>query len=323
MSSASSLAARLGKPVPRRRPIYALAVRDESWSAAVFYVVDAIGIHFRLTQGRSDVYTAVGEPVHYDKTQKTACVTPDMFLTFGLTGPPRDVYRVWDEGRSPDLCLDVISPLRRQERPWSELAELYAQLGVKECWRFDPAGEHLRPRLQGYRLERDGYVALASLTVGDELVIRSDLTDLDFRCSNRGLRVREPLTGRVFPTRDEAEAELKAADFFRQDVEDRLEAAKRYRRRAEAELAAEMNELKIAEAQRDAATQERRRAEAELAAATQERRRAEAELDTEAEALRTAEARVEELEKQLARSRRSRKYTQPVAQSGRAKQSLG
>ncbi len=61
--------------------------------------------------------------------------------------------------------LEVASPSTwRDDLGWKR--SVYARLGVREYWQFDPSGEHLPARLQGERLARSGYVRQPAATAG-------------------------------------------------------------------------------------------------------------------------------------------------------------
>ena len=76
-------------------------------------------------------------------------------------GPRRELRLAWEEGgRLPDVVFEFTSRKTKKEdtdvkRP------LYEQvLKVKEYFLFDPTGDYLKPRLQGYRLVGERYAAM-------------------------------------------------------------------------------------------------------------------------------------------------------------------
>ena len=54
------------------------------------------------------------------------------------------------------MIFEVTSSKTRKEDSVTK-RDLYAKLGVLEYFLFDPLGDYLKPRLQGYRLEDDRY----------------------------------------------------------------------------------------------------------------------------------------------------------------------
>jgi hypothetical protein len=74
---------------------------------------------------------------------------------------------------------------------------IYAALGVREYFIFDPHGEYLEPPLQGYRLVQGAYERMTS----DPL--RSAVLNLELRQEDGMLRLYDPQTGERLPTSDE------------------------------------------------------------------------------------------------------------------------
>jgi hypothetical protein len=138
---------------------------------------------------------------------------------------------------------------------------------------FDPYGEYLQPRLQGYRLHRKRYQPI--LSAEDETLL-SRTTNLLLRPEGLRLRMVDAVTGEQLPLHDEAWVALARASAAR-----RAEAAAR--RSAEAA---------------------QRAAEAAQRAAEVAQRTAEAEAAEEAAARRIAEERARALEAELERMRK-------------------
>ena len=92
---------------------------------------------------------------------------------------------------------------------------MYARLGVREYYRYDPAGEHLPTRLEGERLTPSGYVRQPTLTALDgTLTLPSETLGLELRAApGHELRFRNPATGCDLRSHDEeAEARLEEAE---------------------------------------------------------------------------------------------------------------
>ena len=125
-------------------------------------------------------------------------VDADLLVAVGTPRQYGGFYCLRTEGRPPGFALDVVGSVQDSWRDWPAKAERYATVGTPECWRFDMTGECLRPRLQGFRLERGEFVALPSAGEGGELAIRSEVLGLDFRWCSERLEVKGPSTGRVY-----------------------------------------------------------------------------------------------------------------------------
>src|SRR4029077_12260585 len=91
----------------------------------------------------------------YERGNPAAIVAPDVLLAKGVAKWDRPNYLLWEE-TVPSLVVEVTSrKTQREDQGKKKL--LYEQRGIEELVLFDPYGEYLRPRLQGYRLVRERY----------------------------------------------------------------------------------------------------------------------------------------------------------------------
>ncbi len=163
------------------------------------YAVEALRHHFR---DRADVYVSGNLFIYYREGDPRAVVAPDVFVVVGADSADRSTYRLWEEPKGPDFVLEITSRSTRREDQVSK-RELYRSLGVREYWQFDPTDDYLEPPLQGLELIDGEYRPLAAPT--------SAVLGLDLRLSERGLRFRDPRTGRDLPNlAEEAEARQRA-----------------------------------------------------------------------------------------------------------------
>jgi hypothetical protein len=114
---------------------------------------------------------------------------------------------------------------------------LYARLGVREYFQFEPYGEYLHPPLQGYHLMNGVYQPM------DEYPLRSAILGLELREEENLLRLYNPRTGERLPTPGEVALARRAAEAARKVAEDQLEAAAEARLDAEARTAAAEAEI--------------------------------------------------------------------------------
>lgn len=145
--------------------------------------------------------------IYYVEGNPRAVVAPDLFVVFGIPRRPRRVYKVWEEGKGPDVVIELTSASTR----WEDLGSkkgLYEALGVKEYFLFDPFGEYLNPPLQGFQWTEEGYRPIRPLSSGP-LTLRSELLGLDLRAEGEWLRLIDPSSGRKLPTPDEVWAAWK------------------------------------------------------------------------------------------------------------------
>ncbi len=118
---------------------------------------------------------------------------------------------MWKEGRGPDVVLEVTSRSTRSEDQGPKRG-LYALLGVREYFQYDPTGDYLLPALQGGRLNGDHYTPIAPVlrSNGDEspggvLALRSEVLSVEFRLVGGRLAVYDPASGQKLLTYAEAQ----------------------------------------------------------------------------------------------------------------------
>jgi len=176
----------------------------------------------------------------YERGNPAAIVAPDVLLAKGVTKWDRPNYLLWEE-TVPSLVVEVTSrKTRREDQGKKKL--LYERLGIEELVLFDPYGDYLRPRLQGYRLVRERY---QSVPLEEDGSLLSRTTSLKFEPEGERLRLVVAVTGEslLWPeeeaaarrkevaARRRAEARAAAAEArtaeeaaARRETEDRLQA---------------------------------------------------------------------------------------------------
>src|SRR5215208_946897 len=98
------------------------------------------------------VYVSGNLLLFYEEGNKRKHVPPDVFVVFGVPKRERLNYRLWEEGRSPNVVIELTSSSTRREDTRQKV-ELYRDvLRVPEYFLFDPYGDYLDPRFQGFRL---------------------------------------------------------------------------------------------------------------------------------------------------------------------------
>ncbi len=173
--------------------------------------------------------------LYYEEGNPAACVAPDVFVVQGVAKHERRIYKLWEEGQPPAVVFEITSRSTRLEDLGTKRA-LYAMLGVREYFLYDPLGEYLRPPLQGYRLQEGEYQRMPSL--GHE-GLASQVLGLELRLEDSRLRVVHPATYERLLTPAEAQAARRAAEArATQEATARQAAARKpaARRTAEAEL---------------------------------------------------------------------------------------
>jgi Uma2 family endonuclease len=110
-------------------------------------------------QSAADVYISGNLMFYYEEGNPSAVVSPDVFVVKGVPKGLRRTYKLWVEQRSPVAVFEITSRSTRLEDKGNKRA-LYAMLGVREYFLFDPLTEYLKPPLQGFRLVGEEYIAI-------------------------------------------------------------------------------------------------------------------------------------------------------------------
>lgn len=147
------------------------------------------------------VYVAGNLLVYYVEGDPKKCVSPDGFVVKDCSSHRRRVFKVWEEGRAPNVVFEFTSLGSRREDQVVKPV-IYAQLGIREYFLFDPTGEYLVPVLMGFRLEGDKYVRIAPDVGG---ALRCEELGILLRVTDGDLVLLDEPTGQALPTRAEAE----------------------------------------------------------------------------------------------------------------------
>ena len=210
---------------------------------AIMYGISALTRHFR---SRQDVYVSGDLLIYYEEGNPRVSIAPDVFVVFGVENHERPNYKLWEERRAPAFVLEVASPSTwRDDIGWKR--SVYARLGVREYWQYDPAGELLPARLQGERLTPSGYVRQPVATAPDgTLTLHSRTLGLELRAApGREMRFLDRVTGSCLRSHDE-EAEGRLAEAEARQAETGARQAEAEARQA-AETRAAAAETRVAE----------------------------------------------------------------------------
>ncbi|MBI3959656.1 MAG: Uma2 family endonuclease [Chloroflexi bacterium] len=203
--------------------------------------------------------------VYYEEGNPRRSVAPDAFVVFGVEQRRRRTYKIWEEGKGPDLAVEVTSRSTRREDMVDKMA-LYARLGVQEYFLYDPTADYLRPPLAGYRLTEEAvYQPIEAEPPGQQRgnghvaapALISRLLGLRLALDRDGILQFYRLdTGERVLSQFEAEAEQR-----RQQAVDAQRYAEEEGRRADAEQQKAQDERRRADAEQQKAQDERRRAD--------------------------------------------------------------
>jgi len=159
-----------------------------------YYFIQALKAHYA---DRDDVYVSGNNFVFWEEGNPKARLFPDTYVVFGVPNRLRDSYKSWEEGdRLPDVVFEFTSRKTQREDTDTKLPRYQSVLRTPEYFLFDPTGDYLRPRLQGYRLENGSYVRLE--LVDDRL--HSERLGLDLVQEGEELRLFDPIGNRFLLT---------------------------------------------------------------------------------------------------------------------------
>ncbi|MEW5987614.1 MAG: Uma2 family endonuclease [Chloroflexota bacterium] len=200
----------------------------------------ALDIQFK---DQPNVYVAADILVYYAEGDPTKSVAPDVLVAFDVPKGIRRSYRIWDEGKAPDVIFEIASEgTWRADVTWKR--GLYMGLGVREYFLFDPTATYFKPLLQGF-CERDtlGEPCPPLPPVRGERGLRSNLLGLELWARRNDnpdmpyvLRLYDPAAETWLPTPMEAAERAGAEAAARQAAERQTEIEAAARRKAEAEI---------------------------------------------------------------------------------------
>jgi len=197
-------------------------------------LLDALKEDFRPEPG---VYVTGNIFMHFrDEAGEWQSVAPDIFVVKGVEKKDRSSYNIEEEGQAPDLVIELVSRGSKVEDLGNKRI-IYAGLGIKEYFLFDPTGELLSEPLRGYRLEGNEYMAMM------EARLHSEVLSLELIVEKGKLRLYDPKTGQRLCTHEESEAARRTAEAKAAQEATARQAAEAKAVAAEAEIARLREEL--------------------------------------------------------------------------------
>jgi Uma2 family endonuclease len=197
---------------------------------ALIYLREALKDYFR---DEPQVYVAGNMFLYYEEGNPAACLAPDVVVVQGVIKQERRTYKLWEEGQPPAVVFEITSRGTRLEDLGTKRV-VYAMLGVREYFLYDPLGEYLQRPLQGYQLQQGEYQRMPP--AGEGRVI-SQVRGLELRLEAGRLRVVNPATGERLLTPAEALAAQRAEADARRTESTARQGAEAELERLRAELA--------------------------------------------------------------------------------------
>jgi Uma2 family endonuclease len=189
-------------------------------------IIDLLSTRYRGQR----VYVSGDLLVYYEEGNPKKFVVPDAFVVLDSDPGMRRVYKLWEEGRAPDVVFETTSrSTRRRDESVKPLQ--YQLMGVKEYFLYDPTQDYLKPPLQGHRLEAEGFARIEADARG---ALESRALGLLLRLEGTELVMHDARTGERLQTEAEAEASAREAAETRANAEAQARQAEAKARQAEA-----------------------------------------------------------------------------------------
>lgn len=218
---------------PKKTEIYYPESDGKPLGETKVHIIQLLELLFALRvffRDDPNVYVGGDMLIYFVEGIPTKFVVPDIFVVKGIAKrPSRRTFKIWQEGKSPDVVIEVTSASTRREDTDTKRA-LYERLGVSEYFIFDPLGEYLDPVLRGFHLVEGSFAPLA------DAPLKSQALGLELRVADQHLGLYDPARGEYLPLPEEERARAEEAELSRSQAEARAA-------RAEAELARLREEL--------------------------------------------------------------------------------
>jgi len=180
----------------------------------MFDLIDMLKAHFA---GDPDTYVSGNLLLYYDRGNKRRHLSPCCVVVFGVPDQERINYLTWEEGKGPDVVLELTSSSTRHEDTTRKFERYRDVLRVREYFLFDPYEDYLEPSMQGYRLRAGQYVTIHPQAGR----LPSQLLGLHLERDGSDLRMWDPATGRHLQT-----ARQQLADALRRAEQAEAEVAR-------------------------------------------------------------------------------------------------
>ncbi len=158
-------------------------------------------------------------------------IAPDVMVIFDVEPGGRDNYKTWEEGQVPVVIFEMTSK-STQDQDKTFKKTLYEQLGVQEYWLFDPKGEWIEEKLQGYRLRGETYEPITdsrSEPLQLRLVVEGKLIGFYREDNGEKLLIPDELAQALQLAEERAEQERQQRDQAQQQLAEMEATLARYR----------------------------------------------------------------------------------------------
>ncbi len=162
------------------------------------------------------VYVSGNLLLFYVPGDRLRHLSPDVFVVKGVPKRERPNYLTWEEGKGPDVVIELTSSSTRDEDVQDKYQLYQNSLRVPEYFLFDPMGDYLDPPLRGYRLREGKYAPIRPFRGR----LPSKVLGLHLERHGRSLRLYEPTAKQWLLTPAERIAQAEAeAERLRRELE--------------------------------------------------------------------------------------------------------
>lgn len=199
-----------GYPTSDGKPI-----AETDWHRDLMQQLIVVLRRYYVSQRR--VYVSGNLLLFYEQGNRRRHVSPDVFVVKGVENHARPNYLLWEEGRGPQVVVEVTSSSTRDEDLEAKMSLYQDTLKVREYFLFDPLGDYLDPPMQGYRLRQGEYHPIRPVNKR----LPSQVLGLHLERDGRTLRLWDPEAEVWLPTPEEREDTLQAQnDTLRRELEE-------------------------------------------------------------------------------------------------------
>ena len=189
---------------------------------------------------RTDVLVNGDVFIYYDETDSRNAVASDVIVAFGVDVAlldEADSYFTWLVGKPPEFVMEIGSE-STAKRDLEFKRRLYARLGIRNYWLFDPPdGSRYGFILKGLRLVDGEYEEIPMVEgPGDNIRGHSDALGLDLCWEDGVIRFYNPAAGEYILNYDEVAESLDRQRAARRSAERRADSAEAEVRRLRALL---------------------------------------------------------------------------------------
>jgi Uma2 family endonuclease len=210
---------RNGYPTASKRPL-----PDGDWPRDLMRILIDVLRHWFAGQR---VYVSGNLLLFYEEGNRRRHVSPDVFVVRGVDNHQRPNYLIWEEGRAPQFVIELTSSTTHRTDTGSKLALYRDTLRVREYFLFDPDGDYLEPRLQGFRLREGAYRPIRPV----QGRLPSQVLGLHLEGDDTMLRLWDPATSAWLPTpaerRQQAEQRAEHAEQHAAGLAEEVERLRR------------------------------------------------------------------------------------------------